>query len=78
MSENVINFPGFDGPKGDDTPQISADDALEHCKGKFDDVIIVGISNSRGQCVSTVGLDEAIYELSRAIHILHNFIDRLE
>lgn len=75
MSDNVIEFPS--GKSGDGASSMSADDALELCKGRFDEVIIIGIKDDNGQCVSTVSIVEAIYELSRAMHILHNYIDRM-
>lgn len=76
MTDNVVEFPGSKPGETKDAP-ITADEALKMCEGKFTDVIVLGIKDGRAQCVSTVAVDEAIYELSRAIHILHNYIDRM-
>lgn len=81
MTDNIVIFPGAEAPceSGDDTKRkFTADDALNKCMGKFDEVIVIGISSERSQCISTVALDDAIYELSRAIHILHRYIDAME
>lgn len=77
MSDNIVNFPGSDGEK-ESKADFTADDALNQCLGKYDEVIVIGLGKGRAQCVSSVPLDEAIYELSRAIHILHRYIDSLE
>ena len=76
MTDNIVNFPGVDGPG--EKQEFSADDALTKCLGKYEDLIIIGITADKAQCVSTVLLDEAIYELSRAQHMLHRYIDALE
>ena len=78
MTDNIVNFPGSDRPEDEPSPEFTADHALEKCMGKFDEVVIIGIGVGKAQCVSTVPLDEAIYELSRAIHILHRYIDNIE
>lgn len=74
MTDNVIDFPG---KNGSNEPPLTADEVIEMARGKFDDIIILGSRGEDAQCLSTYPLDEAIYELSRAIHILHNYIDRL-
>ena len=76
MTDNVFQFPGTESKES--PAEFTADDALKKCLGVYKDVIIIGIANEKAQCVSTVALDEAIYELSRAIHILHRHIDVLE
>lgn len=76
MTDNVVEFPS--GKKEEGGTAISADEALDLCKGRFEEVIVIGIRDDSAQCISTVPVTEAIYELSRAIHILHNYIDRLE
>lgn len=77
MNDNIVDFPGKKGSDGSRDSTMSANDALAVCKDKFDDVIVIGLKADNAQCVSTVSLSEAIYELSRAIHILHNYIDRM-
>ena len=77
MTDNILRFPGSEGPE-ESRQEFTADDALTKCIGKFDAVIIIGLNDNKAQCVSSVPLDEAIYELSRAIHILHRYIDAIE
>lgn len=77
MTDNIVRFPGSDDPESTQ-PEFTADDALQKCIGKYKEVVIIGVGDGKAQCVSTVPLDEAIYELSRAIHILHRYIDALE
>ena len=79
MTDNVIHLPGVQG----DTPQTpeppqgpTSDEVLTDALGKYKDVIIIGVSDDKAQCISTMTLDEAVYELSRAMHRLHCYIDR--
>lgn len=66
---------GKDEPPPPDGP--TADEVLESAMGKYTDVIVIGLRDDAAQCISTVGLDQAVYELSRAIHKLHIYIDRM-
>lgn len=76
MKDNIVEFPG--GKTGETKDgRLTADEALKLCEGKYTDVIVLGIKDGRAQCISTVAVDEAVYELSRAIHVLHNYIDRM-
>lgn len=77
MTDNVIDF--RTGAKGvvKETPTGPvADDILTEAMGKYDDVILIGIKAERAQCISTMTLDQAVYEVSRALHRLHCYIDR--
>lgn len=79
MTDNVVEFPGGKiVTKGDnDTPMMSADEAFEAYKGQFESVIMIGIKGTDAKLVSTVELDTTMYELSRAMHILHRCIDSM-
>lgn len=77
MTDNIVKFPGSDDPEQTQT-EFTANDALQKCMDKYEQVVIIGLCEGKAQCISTVPLDEAIYELSRAIHILHRYIDVLE
>lgn len=72
--DNIVSFPGVDKPKGDDSAP-NADAILEAAKGQYEDVILIGLGPNKQQCVSTVSIEEAVYELSRAIYKLHIFTD---
>lgn len=76
MSDNIVSFPGSDAKE--ESNKFTADDALNKCLGRYEDVIVIGLGKGKAQCVSSIPLDETIYELSRAIHILHRYIDSLE
>lgn len=70
--EKVVNFPGANGPdQKDDVPEVGADDILLAAMGKFEDVVIIGIGPGKAQCISTMPLQLAVFELSRAIHRIH-------
>ena len=75
MTDNIISFPGTSKDEPED--RMTADELIEMARGRFDEVIILGSRGEGAQCLSTMPVDEAIYELSRAIHILHNYLDRL-
>lgn len=77
MTDNIVKFPGSDDSEPAQS-EFTANDALQKCMDKYEHVVIIGIGDGKAQCVSTVPLDDAIYELSRAIHILHRYIDVLE
>ena len=77
MTDNVIHLSGV---KADANPEPSgptADEILTEALGKYDSVILIGIKDEKSVCISTMGLDEAVYELSRAMHRLHCYIDRV-
>ena len=79
MTDNVIEFQKGVQGKAETAPEPTgptADDILKDSLGKYKDVIIIGITEDRAQCLATLGLDEAVYELSRALHRLHCHIDR--
>lgn len=74
--DNIVSFPGVDKPEGEkDKPHVDADTLLEAAIGKYDDIIMIGLSHNKSQCVSSVAVQDAIYELSRAIYKLHMFMD---
>lgn len=76
--EKVVNFPGTNGPDHkDDAPEVGADDILLAAMGKFEDVVIIGIGPGKAQCISTMPLQLAVFELSRAIHRIHERSDLL-
>jgi hypothetical protein len=70
--DRIINFPGTNGPE---TPpeekRITADDILLAAMGKYDEVVLIGIGPGKAQCISTVPIQLAVFELSRAIHRIH-------
>jgi hypothetical protein len=70
--DKIVNFPGTKGPE---TPpegkRITADDILLAAMGKYDEVVLIGIGPGKAQCISTVPIQLAVYELSRAIHRIH-------
>lgn len=74
--DKVVNFPGTNGPERE-VPEVSADEILMASMGKFEDVIIIGIGPGKAQCISTMPLQLAVYELSRAIHRIHDRSDLL-
>lgn len=76
MTDNIVEFPS--GKKEGGGASLGADEALAMATGRFDEVIIIGIRDDNAQCISTVPIKDAIYEMSRANYILHNYIDRLE
>lgn len=70
--DKIVNFPGTNGPeKTPEERRVNVDDVLAAAAGKYDDVVLIGISPGKAQCISTLPLKLAIYELSRAIHRIH-------
>lgn len=71
--EKIVNFPGTNGPESKDSPEkkIGADDVLAAALGQFDDVVLIGIGPGKAQCISTLPIQLAVFELSRAIHRIH-------
>lgn len=70
--DKVVNFPGTNGPDTKETAkEVSADDILAAALGQFEDVILIGIAPGKAQCISTMPLQLAVFELSRAIHRIH-------
>ena len=70
--DNIVSFPGTKGPEP--TPEekrITADDILLAAMGKYDEVVLIGIGPGKAQCISTVPIQLAVFELSRAIHRIH-------
>ena len=75
--DKVVNFPGTNGPeKGEEKPkEVSADDILTASIGQFEDVVIIGLGPGKAQCISTLPLQLAVFELTRAIHRIHERSD---
>lgn len=74
--DNIVSFPGVDAEKTKEkSATATADDALKAAIGRYDDVIIIGITAIGGQCISSMPLREAVYELSRAMHRIHDSIE---
>ena len=74
--DNIVSFPGVDTEKPKEKPaEATADEALLAALGRYDDVIIIGLNAGGGQCVSSMPLREAVYELSRAIHRIHDHME---
>ena len=70
--DRIINFPGTNGPeKTEAEKRITADDILLAAMGKYDEVVLIGIGPGKSQCISTVPIQLAVFELSRAIHRIH-------
>ena len=70
--DKIVNFPGTNGPeKAEEEKRVTADDVLLAAIGKYDDVVLIGIGSNKAQCISTVPIQLALYELSRAIHRIH-------
>ena len=71
--DKVVNFPGTNGPeKTPEEKRVTADDVLKAALGKFEDVVLIGIGPVNSQCISTIHIELAVYELSRAIHRIHD------
>jgi hypothetical protein len=71
--DKIVNFPGTNGPeKTPEEKRVNADDVLAAALGKYDDVVLIGIGPGKAQCISTVPIQLAVYELSRAIHRIHD------
>lgn len=76
--ENIVNFPGTNGPeKREEKPRVTADDVLMAALGEFEDVIVIGVGLNKAKCISSLPLQLAVFELSRAIHRIHNRPDLL-
>lgn len=70
--DRIINFPGTNGPeKTEAEKRVTADDVLRAAMGKYDEVVLIGIGPGKAQCISTVPIQLAVFELSRAIHRIH-------
>jgi len=71
--DKIVNFPGTNGPeKTEEAKRVTADDVLIAAMGKYDDVVLIGIAPGKAQCISTMPIQLAVYELSRAIYRIHN------
>lgn len=76
--DKVVNFPGTNGPESkDEKPRVTADDVLRAALGEFEDVIVIGVGPNKAKCISSFPLQLAVFELSRAIHRIHNRPDLL-
>lgn len=78
--EKIVNFPGTNGPETTDAApkrEVTADDVLTAALGQFDEVVLIGIGPNRSQCISTVPLQLAVFELTRAIHRIHERSDNM-
>ena len=76
--DNVVSFPGTDAGKEKEkaaAKDAAPDDVLKAAVGRYDDVIIIGLNSAGGQCISSMPLREAVYELSRAIHRIHEYME---
>ena len=75
--DNVVSFPGTSLPEKEAEPRksVTADDLLAAAIGEFEDVIIVGIKSKTAQCLSTVALQQIVYEMSRVTFKIHEKID---
>ena len=70
--DKIVNFPGTNGPEpASEEKRITADDILLAAMGKYDEVVLIGIGPGKAQCISTVPIQLAVFELSRAIHRIH-------
>ena len=70
--DKIVNFPGTNGPEpAPEEKRITADDILLAAMGKYDEVVLIGIGPGKAQCISTVPIQLAVFELSRAIHRIH-------
>lgn len=75
--DKVVNFPGTNGPKEEEGERFSADEVLAAAMGEFEDVVIIGIGPGKAKCISTMPLQLAVFELSRAIHRIHEQADHV-
>lgn len=75
--DNVVSFPGTNGPEKNEDSGVSADEVLAAALGQFEDVVIIGIGPGKAKCISTLPLQLAVFELSRAIHRIHAQSDHL-
>lgn len=75
-NDKIVNFPGTSGPDQKDVkPEVGADDVLAAALGQYEDVILIGLGPGKAQCISTMPLQLAVFELSRAIHRIHDRSD---
>lgn len=77
MTDNVIHLTGVKADANPEPTGPTADEILSEAMGQYEAVILIGIKDGKSRCISTMGLDEAVYELSRAMHRLHCYIDRV-
>lgn len=70
--DKIVNFPGTNGPEKEEAHYITADDVLKAALGEFEDVVIVGVGPNKAKCISSMPLKFAVFELSRAIHRIHD------
>lgn len=76
--DKVVNFPGTNGPEPTkEEKRVTADDVLMAALGKYEDVVLIGIGPNKAQCISTVPIQWAVYELTRAIHRIHERPDTM-
>ena len=76
MTGRVISFPGGVGQGGDETPpEVTADEILTAAVGKYENVLIIGLTPTKAQCITTISLEQSVYELSRAMYKLHGYIE---
>lgn len=76
--DKVVNFPGTNGPdKNEEVKEVTADEVLVAALGQFEDVVVIGIGPGKAKCISTMPLQLAVFELSRAIHRIHEQTDHL-
>lgn len=75
--DKVVNFPGTNGPEKEEekTKEVGADDVLTAAIGQFEDVVVIGLGPGKAQCISTLPLQLAVFELTRAIHRIHERSD---
>lgn len=71
--DKVVNFPGTKGnEKTGNVRDATADDVLMAALGEFEDVVVIGVGPGKAKCISSMPLKDAVYELSRAIHRIHD------
>lgn len=75
--DKIVNFPGTNGPDKGEVNFVTADDVLKAAIGQFEDVVLIGIGPGKAKCISSVPLQLAVFELSRAIHRIHAQSDHL-
>lgn len=75
--DKIVNFPGTNGPDKKEEDEVTADEILMAALGKYEDVVIIGVAPGKAQCISTLPMQLAVFELSRAIHRIHDRPDLL-
>lgn len=79
MNDNVVEFPGAkEEVKIDPALSAAADEVLQLAVGRYEEVIVIGIKANAAQCITSLALGQTIFELSRAIHKLHDAIDEFD